>query len=90
MSRPYKQTHSLTRVVNAHCSAEGRVAFRRRPEVVPRRSRKIGYSQPIRFSQVLCFEGHDGGRIGGSPHFSLLLAFLLRAATRILGPNHEM
>ena len=24
MSRPYKQTRSLTRVVNAHCSAEGR------------------------------------------------------------------
>ena len=30
---PYKQTRSLTRVVNAHCSAERRVAVRPRPVV---------------------------------------------------------
>ena len=39
---------------------------------------------------MLCFEGHDGERIGGSPHFSLLHDFchgLLAGIVRRIGPG---
>ncbi len=32
---------------------------------------KSGTASQFASGQVLCFEGHDGRRIGGSPHFSL-------------------
>ena len=36
---------------------------------------RSGTASQFASGQVLCFEGHDGGRIGGSPHFSLLRDF---------------